>query len=45
MAQRNADKVLHWNEPITRGTKYSVIICKRNDKPPHRVRRKVAEPL
>ena len=40
----NADKVLHWNEPITRGTKYSVIINMRNDRPPHNIRRGAVEP-
>ena len=40
----DANKLRHWNEPNTSGTKYSVIIYKRGDKPPHRIRRKVVEP-
>ena len=40
----NADRAKHWNEPITRGTKYSAIIYQRNDKPTRQVRRQVVEP-
>jgi len=43
--RNNADKAKHWHEPITSGTKYNVIIYKRGDKPPHKIRRKVVEPL
>ena len=45
MAQEYADKVKHWNEPSTSGTKYSVILYKRTDKPPRKIRRKVVEPV
>ena len=33
----NGKHLTHWNEPITRGAKYSIVIYKRNDKPMHRI--------
>ena len=35
----DANNTLHWNTPITRGTKYSIVLYKRGDKTMHRAKR------